>query len=306
MLRPITLADSIRISLMRGSNWAAQPAAAASSGGRANFSGVSFLRRHLRPRGKEVAWIATEGGRITSLVSAIPASGDTTWRIDHMVVGEADLAAGALLGKVAAEASKRGAERVLLNIPDEWHVMDIASRSGFRPSTEVRVLTLSGRAALIGEEFEKGFRPRASDDDVPLFDLYRRATPSEARFAMGLTMSQWKDSQEPHGRGTVEHVLDGKDGIAAWVRLDRERRSARVRLIVDPSWNGDPRSLIAFVLEETGSRSVWWEVLGHQESLGNLLEQIGLETAGVYHLMVKAMAVHVEAREMAPAHAAYG
>ena len=76
--------------------------------------------------------------------------------------------------------------------------------------------------------------------------------------------------------------------------------------MVDPSWNGDPRSLIAFVLEETGSRSIWWEVLGHEESLGNLLEQIGLETAGTYHLMVKALAVHVEAPEIVPAHAAYG
>ena len=223
-----------------------------------------------------------------------------------MVVGEIDLAAGTLLGKVAAEAGRRGAERVLLNIPDEWNIMDSASRSGFRPSMEVRVLTLSGRAALIGEEFQTGFRPRMPDDDVPLFDLYRHVTPPEARFAMGLTMSQWKDSQEPYGRGTVEHVLDGKDGIAAWVRLDRGRRSVCVRLTVDPSWNGDPRSLIAFVLEETGSRSIWWEILGHQESLGNLLEQIGLETAGVYHLMVKAMAVRLEVPEIAPAHAAYG
>ena len=223
-----------------------------------------------------------------------------------MVVGEADLAAVTLLGKVASEAGRQGAERVLLNIPDEWQIMDTASRSGFRPSMEVKVLTLSGRAALIGEEFEKGFRPRTPDDDIPLFDLYLRASPSEARFAMGLTMSQWKESQEPYGRGTVEHVLYGKDGIAAWVRLDQERRSVRVRLTVDSSWSGDPRSLIAFVLEETGSRSIWWEVLGHEESLGNLLEQIGLETAGVYHLMFKAMAVHLEAPEIAPAHAAYG
>lgn len=306
MLRPITLADSIRIGMMRGSNWAGQPAAAAASGGRASFSGVSFLRRHLRPRGKEVAWIATEGGRITSLASAIPASGDTAWRVDHLVVGEDDLAAVTLLGKVASEAGRQGAERVLLSIPDEWQIMDSASRSGFRPSTKVKVLTLNGRAALMGEEFEKGFRPRMPDDDIPLFDLYLRASPSEARFAMGLTLSQWKESQEPCGSGTVEHVLDGKDDIAAWVRLDRERRNVRVRLTVDPSWNGDPRSLIAFVLEKTRSRSIWWEVLGHQESLGSLLEQIGLETAGVYHLMVKAMAVHVEAPEIAPAHAAYG
>ena len=306
MLRPIALTDSISITLMRGPNWAAQPAAAASSGGRANFSAMSFLWRHLRPHGKEVAWIAKEGGRITSLVTAIPASGNTAWWIDHMVVGETGLGAGALLGKVTAEAGRRGAERVLLSIPDEWQLMDSASRSGFRPSMEVRVLTLGGRAALIGEEFKTGFRPRAPDDDIPLFDLYRRTTPAEARFAMGLTMSQWKDSQESQGRGTVEHVLDGENGIAAWVRLDRERRRVRVRLTVDPSWKGDPRSLIAFVLEETASRSLWWEVLGHQESLGNLLEQIGLETAGVYHLMVKALAVHLEAPEIAPAHAAYG
>ncbi len=223
-----------------------------------------------------------------------------------MVVGETGLAAGTLLGKVAAEAGRRGAERVLLNIPDEWHLMDSASRSGFRPSMEVRVLTLGGRATLIGEEFETGFRPRMPDDDVPLFHLYRRATPPEARFAMGLTMSQWKDSQEPHGRGTVERVLDGQDGIAAWVRLDRERGRVRVRLTVAPSWKGDPCSLIAFVLEEAGASSLWWEVLGHQESLGALLEQIGLETAGVYHLMVKALAVQLEATEMAPARAAYG
>lgn len=306
MLRPIALADSISISLMKGPNWAAQPAVAASSGGRASFPAMSFLWRHLRPRGKEVAWIAKEGGRITSLVSAVPASGNTAWRIDHMVVGETGLDVGTLLGKVTAEAGRRGAERVLLSIPDEWQLMDSASRGGFRPSMEVRVLTLGGRAALIGEEFETAFRPRAADDDVPLFDLYRRATPSEARFAMGLTMSQWKDSQESQGSGTTEHVLDGENGIAAWVRLDRERRRVRVRLTVDPSWKGDPRSLIAFVLGEIGSRSLWWEAPGHQESLGSLLEQIGLETAGVYHLMVKVMAVHLEAPEMAPAQAAYG
>ena len=100
--------------------------------------------------------------------------------------------------------------------------------------------------------------------------------------------------------------LVGRMALQPGLDLTGRRRSVRVRLIVDPSWNGDPRSLIAFVLEETGSRSIWWEVLGHEESLGNLLEQIGLETAGTYHLMVKALAVHVEAPEIVPAHAAYG
>ena len=224
-----------------------------------------------------------------------------------MVVGETDLAAGTLLGKVAAEAGRRGAQRVLLNIPDEWQLMDSASRSGFRPCMEVRVLTLGGRATLLGEEFQTGFRPRMPDDDVFHYSLSTVARrPLKHALPWALLCRSGRTRKSLCGRGTVEYVLDGKDGIAAWVRLDREQGRVRVRLTVDPSWKGDPRSLIAFVLEETRSRSIWWEILGHQESLGNLLEQIGLETAGVYHLMAKALAVHLEAREIAPAHAAYG
>ena len=98
----------------------------------------------------------------------------------------------------------------------------------------------------------------------------------------------------------------GRTALRPGLDLTGNGGRVRVRLTVDPSWKGDPRSLIAFVLEETGSRSLWWEVLGHQESLGNLLEQIGLETAGIYHLMVKALAVPLEVSEVAPAHAAYG
>ncbi len=82
--------------------------------------------------------------------------------------------------------------------------------------------------------------------------------------------------------------------MKGWLRLDQHRRWATVRLSVQPDWGGDLQSLVALVLKENGTRSVWWEIPESQEGLRLVLERVGFEVAGSYQLMVKSMVARVK------------
>ncbi len=294
MIRPLTIADAIRIAALREPDWAVRPMGAAVEG-RHLFSPAHFLWGHLRARPRGSAWIDTKGMKASSLASARPRSGPTAWIVDHLVTSQGDeVPCCALLETAAVHAARQGAERLFLQLPDERHMVETVRHSGFVPCTQVLLLTLVGRTPLLSTEPAQGLRRRTPQDDHPLFRLYNATTPASVRSGIGVTLQQWKDAQEPRWKGTRELVLEEGDGVKGWLRLDQHRRWATVRLSVQPDWGGDLRSLVALVLKENGTRSVWWEIPESQEGLRLVLERVGFEVAGSYQLMVKSMVARVK------------
>jgi hypothetical protein len=128
---------------------------------------------------------------------------------------------------------------------------------------------------------------------MALFRLYNICTPAEVRSAVGMALEEWRDAQEPVGRSTREFVLEDGAGAAAWIRLDRHRGRMRVRATLAPDWEGDPRSLVAFILGESRNRPVLWDVPDYQAGVRMLLEEVGLERVASYSVMVNPLAVRV-------------
>ena len=240
--------------------------------------------------------------RVNGLVLARPRSDRTVWWVEHMVVPHQDEASlYELLDKVVAQTGSRGAERIFLALPEEWHLQETARHCGFLPCVQVFQLTLPGRSTLMEVGPETGFRSRNPGDDFALFRLYNAATPAGVRSGLGLTMQQWKGAQEPPTRRTKEFVLEEGGEIKAWVRLDHSRKVTRVSLTVHHDWEGEQMSLVAFILKERGPRAVRWDVPEYQEDLRIVLKHMGFEDLASYRVMIKPLTVRVRERKMTPA-----
>ena len=301
MIRPLTLADTIRTVVLRGPDWAVRPTGA-TVGGQRLFSPAAFLWERVRVRRRGAAWVSVKRVKTSGLVSARPWSGPTAWLVDHLVTPQRDeKPCYELLETAAAHAGRHGAQRVFIHLPDEWRHVEMLRHSGFVPCTQVCLLTLPGRSPLLGVEPMRSFRPRVPADDHSMFRLYNATTPADARSGIGVTLQQWKDAQEPRRKGTRELVLEQGDGVKAWIRLDYYRKWATVYLAIPPDFEGDLKSLVALALAEAGPRSIWWEVPESQGALRLLLERVGFEVAGSYRLMVKPLAVRVKEPALAAA-----
>ena len=294
MIRPITIADAVRIVALGGPDWAINPWRTA-WGGQRIFSPAGFMWEHLRARPRGAAWVAGNGLKATGLASARPRSGRTAWMVDHLVTPKYDAGPCCeLLEKAAIHAGSRGAERLFLQLLDDGQLVDMVRPSGFVPCAQVLLFTLPGQSPLLGMEPVSGLRQRESGDDLPLFRLYNATTPADVRSGIGVTLEQWKDAQEPRRSGTREMVLEERDGLKGWMRLDIHRSWTTVRLSVQPGWKGDIRSLVAMAQKESGARTIWWEVPESDGSLRLVLERVGFEVAGSYRLMVKFLAARVK------------
>lgn len=310
MIRSLTLADMVRLVSLRDSEWVVrrgrvpEALSQSASSGLPPFALPAFLLDRFVEHRRENIFRAINGGRITGLASACRRAGSTSWGVRHLVAvrGE-EQSCGELLETLGGHAGEHGAERLFLLLPDEGRLVDTVRKSGFFSCTSLTVFTLVGRAALVGATSVQRYRPRLAGDEHSLYRIYNATTPAEVREAVGLTLQQWADAQEPRSKRTRELVVEEDGEIRAWVRMDPRRRYVRVQSMVDPVWGGALRSLVALVLDEAGSRRVLWEVPAYQESLRLVLEHVGFQMSGTYRLMVRLLVVQVKEPAGAPASA---
>ncbi|MEE8442307.1 MAG: hypothetical protein V3S37_01045 [Dehalococcoidia bacterium] len=300
MIRPLNLVDTARITVLRGFDWAVTPTGPA-SGNPSSFSPGAFLWDRFQPRHGSAAWISTKGAKTVGLVSARPCSGPTAWMVKHLVTPlREEEPCCELLGRVAVHAGRRGAERLFLHLPDDWHLVEMVGQSGFVPCTQVFLFTLAGRSPLLGVEPAKGFQPRTSNDDFSLFRLRNATTPADVQCGIGTTFQQWEDAQDTQRKGTRELVLEQDGESKVWIRLDYYRKWTKIRLVVHPAWEGDLQSLVALALAQKPSRIIMFEVPEYQIVLRALLERVGFEITGSYRLVVKSLAIRVKEPSLAP------
>lgn len=301
MIRTLSLTDMIPLSKVAGNDWAMRPSMTPIGGQRCLFSPASFLWDRLRFRRKSGAWVSLDNEGINGLVSARACTGPTAWMIDHIVtVSSQQNPCSDLLEAAAIHAGRHHAQRLLLNIPDDWHFERVVRSSGFFHCMRVLLCTLQGRSPLLSIAPENGFRPRTYADDHSLFQLYNATTTANTRVGMGLTFEQWKDSQEPPGRGTHELTIGRPGQTNVWLRIEQHKSWASARLSIHPNSSQNLLPIVAFVLKETGSRNIWWEIPEEQESVRLLLERVGFEVTGAYHVMAKHLTVPIKEPAMTP------
>lgn len=301
MIRSLGLMEIMRAAAQGPPDLAALPTRAA-AGGQPPLRGYALALERIRYKRSSVGLASIEKGKLLGIVSARQGKGPTAWTVDHLAVLEEDNGAlGELLGAASASAAKRGAERLLLRLPDEWTLQKAVAQAGFAATTQVLLLTLPGRSPLSKEEPLLNTRLRRVGDDHALFRLYNACTPAEVRFKIGLTMQQWRDAEEPETRRTRQLVVERGGEIAAWLRFDDHYGWKRVRTMLRPAEILDPSSLVTYVVRSGGRRGVLWEVPEYQTELHLLLERMGFEVSTCYRLMVKTLAPMIKERAWAPA-----
>jgi hypothetical protein len=301
MIRTLSLTDIIPLTNMPGTDWAINPSMAPIGGQRSLFSPADFFWNRFRSRRKSGAWVSLDKGRINGLVSARACSGPTAWMIDHMItVSNEQNPCSDLLEAAAIHAGRHEAQRLLLNIPNDWHCERMVRSSGFFHCMRVLLCTLQGRSPLLSVAPENGFRPCTYADAHSLFQLYNATTTTNTRDGIGLTFEQWKDSQEPLRRGAQEFTMGHPGQTKVWLRLEHHKAWTSARLSIHPNSSQEILPIVAFVLKETGSRSICWEIPEEHESIRLLLERVGFEVTGAYHVMAKHLAIRIKTPAMTP------
>lgn len=287
MIRNLGLVDIGKVAGSRSPDIAVKPVGI-QGGARAPFDPLALLWNRIRHRKTSRCLVDSRHGRVQGLVCLGPRNGPSAWTVDHLVVAtEDDDVLCDLLRSASRYAAQAGAERLLLTVPPGWHIRRVAIRSGFTVVSQVLLYTLPGRRPLFREESIPGFRRRQHSDDHSLLRLYSASTPAEVRSKLGLTLYQWRDSNERRTRRTREFVLDSVDGsIQTWLRLDHHRRWTDVRMMLHPESDVDIQQVIGLALRESGRRAVWWEVPEFQWGLQHTLEHIGFEAVGCFMLMI--------------------
>ena len=231
-----------------------------------------------------------DGINLSSLASARVRSGIRSWEVDRLHVKDTGQTFD-LLEQAVYSAGCRGAERVFLRAPYDSELVDAARKVGFFPYyTEAH---LAGLGELTNTKVT-GFsvEHRTPADLQGLFQLYCAATPQEVRQGIGMTIDQWKDSQEPAQTQRYESILklDGK--IVGWQMCEPFGKATAGQTLGHPEHPDSTRYLV-----DISCQTQNWLVPNYQQNVSELLEQQGLKEVGRYTMLIKTVSVPVRSRD---------
>ncbi|MCH7511297.1 MAG: hypothetical protein IIB19_02910, partial [Chloroflexi bacterium] len=185
---------------------------------------ASLLSEWLPGRTGQHTWVWPRRGVASGVVSLKRRSGRSSWEVNCLLVHKRtpDAAVG-MLEEAGVSVALRGAERVLLRIPQKCPLELPARQAGFKPYYGETVFVRSPGASLSMmaaslSATDNGCEP---GDLAPydLFRLYLRIVPPEAREPLGITFQQWLDSREGL-RGQQASFVQRRDGdVSGWASL---------------------------------------------------------------------------------------
>ncbi|MCH7735871.1 MAG: hypothetical protein IH872_00565 [Chloroflexi bacterium] len=298
MITPFRISDALRCMLVDapgGGNLAAPTESVVRCRPLRNST---FWRQSLARSSNRVTVGDWNGMRLASLASARVRSGVKAWEVDRLHLKE--LGSGQaldLLEQIVFGAGSRGAERVFLRVPSDSQIVDVARRAGFFPYYEE--IHLTGREWLPGtndvlEENTCRFmaEERSAPDEHGLFQLYCAATPQRVREGIGMTIDQWRDSQEPARPHRNETVLklDGK--IVGWRMREPFGKTTAGQVLGHPSHPEASPYLVRISCQTQN-----WLVPSYQPNIAELLDRQGLNEAARYTMLIKTVVVPVRNRE---------
>jgi hypothetical protein len=179
--------------------------------------------------------VAADGLAIRGLASARQRRNATAWEVDWLMVNEAaaehtDVAV-ALLEQIAARCGDAGAHRVFLRVPRGCGLVEAARRASFWPYVSETVFVRTAERAADDTPSPETVRPRAKQDDLPLFRLYSAVVPSAVRSAEGMTLDEWSASQEATPGSRKDFVRCHQEGVDGWVWVARSGSACQISLI---------------------------------------------------------------------------
>ena len=235
---------------------------------------------------------------LASLASARMRSGVRAWEVDRLHIKEPDSGQALdLLEQIVYSAGSRGAERVFLRVPCDSQIVDVARRVGFFPYYEE--IHLTGRewlpeADVSSDDRTDGFTVEepSPPDQYGLFQLYCAATPQRVREGTGVTVDQWRDSQQPARSGRKETVLKHNGKIVGWRMREPFGKTAAGQIVGHPDHPGTAPYLV-----RDSCQTQNWLVPSYRPNIVELLDRQGLHETARYTMLIKTVAVPVRSRE---------
>ena len=240
-------------------------------------------------------------------------------------ISEGDAAALELLEQLIAAIGWRSGERIFLRLPAGSPALPLARRSGFYPCFNETLLegyggglNLNpgngvpasqadlGHPAGDGSGPGGGLRPRTTQDEYALFQLFCASTPAAVRDALGLTFDQWQDAREPlfsaknGGRGQ-EWVAEHKDRIVGWLAMASHRRAREATAMAHSDYPERLAGLLDTALARPGGQR--WLVPEYRAAVAERLLRQGFQARAEYTMLVKLAAVPARSYGMAPVEA---
>lgn len=266
------------------------------------FSQVDLARWAMpTPRQKQTIG-AFERSLLVAVALIQPRSHASAWEVAHLfssAQGYAQL--DDLMRAGASAAARHGADRLFLLSPDPGPAVRPAERTGFRRVFAEQVFTglLSNSTTS-----EVTLRRVERSDVYKVFRLHAAALPSSARQAVGITLEQWAAARERATGRTEEFVWDTKQGLMAWLWLNRHGTSVTVEAMLHPACADRAGDLVEGAAQVAGyGTRAKWIVPGYEPFLAKALSRRGWRPDNRYDVFVRPIASRVEDLAMIPAQA---
>ncbi len=246
-----------------------------------------------------------EGFKIRALAVVRARAGLRSWELSHLYPSSvAAQHIGELLEWTGAQAASQGGERLFLRLEAGSPLEVVARRSGFFPGFIEEVFERRGPREPSDRTMHLQLRPPSVADQYGLFRLYNAAVPASVRSMSGLTLDQWRDSQERPLRRVTEYVWDRDGEIAGWLRMVRHEGMTTVDALLHPR-----EADRAFLVCEEAARlvgddeAIAWLVPGYQPAMAWGLRKAGWQATNSYAVLIRTLAKGVRELSMSPARA---
>ncbi len=258
------------------------------------FTLLDAARIAVSLRGSRCSWVSTHENRTDAFAAARPRSAPQSWEVTHLLLGrDGERGLPGLLEKVAESATQKGAQRIFIRLRDGDPMSEACRLAGFFHCFSE---TLYRGEALDDHEYASpALRERLPEDDHALFRLYNAATPSDVRCVYGMTLDQWRSSQETLLARSQEFVYERNGSVRGWLKAQRRFRSGHVAIAVHPDEQAGIPFLLRFALAGMREgKEVFCVVPEYQTAVRSALQQQGFEPVSEYVMMARSMTVGVE------------
>lgn len=252
---------------------------------------------------RRYTWVWSNRGRILGVVSAKSCSGATSWQIDYLRVDDEQRCL-ALLDTVSACAVEQRVKKLFLRLPSDSPLIEVAMRSGFSSYSADYLYRYTGQGVPKVAESPHFLRPRSSNDDYRLFELYSAAVPASVRTAEGMTFEEWQESRD---RGSWpqrprEYVWEKEGRLMGWLRISAAGGMGCFEVMFHPLVQEGLEYLVNSALISLNSKSSLFGIVsGFQGQLRSLLPTLEFEEVAQYHALVQELALRVREPAFMPA-----
>jgi len=181
--------------------------------------------------------------------------------------------------------------------------MEWVRRSGFSVYSTDYLYRYEGAGGPIIVESPYSLRPRSSNDDYRLFELYSAAIPTTVRTAEGMTFEEWQESRD---RGSWsqrhrEYVWEKEGRLVGWLHICTARGMDCFELMLHPAEGEGLEWLVNHALESLdGKPPLFCIAPAFQGQLRSLLSRLEFEEVAQYQALVKELALRVREPSFMP------